>query len=75
MCRVWVMMDGWIDRSIAIPVRAPADHIIGYIHPFVEQILSRLGSGTQEFARAVEALVYRACKEHPFHTLLQVGCC
>lgn len=38
-----------------------------------EQILSRLGSGTQPFARAVETLVYRACKEHPFHTLLQVG--
>ena len=67
---------GWIDRQIdSFTCTCTCDPIIVYIHPFVEQILSRLGSGTQEFARAVEALVYRACKEHPFHTLLQVGCC
>jgi hypothetical protein len=54
------------------------DAVRTYIYPPTNapppQILSRLGSGTPEFARAVETLVYRACKDHPFHTLLQVRC-
>ncbi|EWM25639.1 serine-protein kinase atm [Nannochloropsis gaditana] len=40
--------------------------------PLIYQILSRLGSGTREFSSAVELLVFRTCKEHPHHTLLQL---
>ena len=40
--------------------------------PLIYQILSRLGSGAADFNGAVEALVLRACKEHPHHTLLQL---
>eukprot|EP00624_Nannochloropsis_granulata_P002745 evm.model.NODE_23824_length_21681_cov_83.114159.1 len=40
--------------------------------PLIYQILSRLGSGTPEFSSAIETLVFRICREHPHHTLLQL---
>jgi len=40
--------------------------------PLIYQILSRLGSGTPDFSSAIETLVFRICRDHPHHTLLQL---